>query len=260
MKISEYIDSVNKTRKVLSIFLTAGYPNKDKFVDTALSVLDAGADMIEIGIPFSDPLADGPVIQKSSYSALMNGVTMKDVFSYTEAILKKTNKPIVLMGYANPIMKYEKNNFAQDSINCGAKGLIVPDVPINEYDDFYNETYNDLEIVLLTTPTSDEERIKAIDKKSRGFVYCVSITGTTGVMNNFDESVYKNIERTYKTLNNNKMLIGFGISKPEDVTRFSDYCDGVIIGSAVIKSLSKDDEKHTATLKLIKDISQSCNI
>lgn len=176
MKISEYIDSVNKARKVLSIFLTAGFPNKEKFVDTALSVLDSGADMLEIGIPFSDPLADGHVIQESSYDALKQGVKMKDVFSYTEAIVKKTDKPIVLMGYANPIMKYGKNNFAQDAINCGAKGLIVPDVPINEYDDFFNESYNDLEIVLLTTPTSDEERIKLIDKKSRGFVYCVSIT------------------------------------------------------------------------------------
>jgi tryptophan synthase alpha chain len=258
MKISEYIDSVNKARKVLSIFLTAGFPNKEKFVDTALSVLDSGADMLEIGIPFSDPLADGHVIQESSYDALKQGVKMKDVFSYTEAIVKKTDKPIVLMGYANPIMKYGKNNFAQDAINCGAKGLIVPDVPINEYDDFFNESYNDLEIVLLTTPTSDEERIKLIDKKSRGFVYCVSITGTTGVKTKFDESVYKNIERTYKTIKNNKMLIGFGISKPEDVTRFYDYCDGVIIGSAVINSLRYDDEKHSATLKLISSISDVC--
>lgn len=258
MKISEYIDSVNKTRKVLSIFLTAGYPIKEKFVDTALSVFDAGADMIEIGIPFSDPLADGPIIQKSSYDALMQGVKMKDVFSYTEAVLKKTNKPIVLMGYANPIMKYGKNNFAQDAINCGAKGLIVPDVPINEYDDFFNDSYEDLEIILLSTPTSDEKRIKVIDKKSRGFIYCVSITGTTGIKSKFDELINKNIERTYKTIRENKMLIGFGISKPEDVTRFYDYCDGVIIGSAVINSLSSDDEKHSAALKLISSISDVC--
>lgn len=277
--IKNYIEGINNnSRKVLSIFLTAGFPNKNSFVDLAKQVLDSGADMIELGIPFSDPLADGPIIQASSKIALDNGIKLKDVFSFSEAITSGTDKPVILMGYANPIRKYGIENFLNDANNCGVKGLIVPDVPLEEYSFFLNSesgvkpgeespaiksqeilhfAQNNIDIILLTTPTSTEERIKQIDEKSEGFVYCVSITGTTGVKENFSDEVISNISRTRSLIKKNKMMIGFGVSKPEDVKTFSPYCDGVIVGSAVIKSLLNNDNYDT-TLKLISQLSKAC--
>lgn len=297
--INNYIDGLSKkNRKALSIFLTAGFPDKTNFVDLAKAVLDSGADMIELGIPFSDPLADGPIIQATSKLALDAGVTSKDVLGYAEQISKYSPKPIVLMGYANPIKKYGIENFLRDAVNSGVKGLIVPDVPLEEYDSFFNSeerqrldarlpdlrnklarqeesptnmceeillpqkarNQNDkIDVILLTTPTSSEDRIKQIDAKSSGFVYCVSITGTTGVKDSFDDSTTDNLKRTYSLIQKNKMLIGFGISKPEDVKRFSPFCDGVIVGSRVMKSLlSKEERKET--LKIIGQLHEACEI
>ncbi|NJD21702.1 MAG: tryptophan synthase subunit alpha [Melioribacter sp.] len=256
--IKNYIEGINNNaRKVLSIFLTAGFPNKNNFVDLAKRVFDSGADMIELGIPFSDPLADGPIIQASSKIALDNGIKLKDVFSFSEAITSGTDKPVILMGYANPIRKYGIENFFRDANSCGVKGLIIPDVPLEEYDFFFESSTHSIDVILLTTPASSKERIKAIDEKSSGFVYCVSITGTTGVKENFSDEVISNISRTRSLIKKNKMLIGFGVSKPEDVKTFSPYCDGVIVGSAVIKSLLNNDNYDT-TLRLISQLSQAC--
>jgi tryptophan synthase alpha chain len=258
--IKKYIEKLNgKNRKALSIFLTSGFPVKNNFVDLAKQVLDSGADMLELGIPFSDPLADGPIIQASSKIALDNGIKLKDVFGFSEAITSGTDKPVILMGYANPIRKYGVENFLRDAKNSGVKGLIVPDVPLEEYDFFFESGVNDIDVILLTTPTSSEERIISIDEKSSGFVYCVSITGTTGVKENFSGEVINNISRTRSLINKNKMMIGFGVSKPEDVKTFSPYCDGVIVGSAVINSLIKN-KNVTNTLSLISELSGACNM
>lgn len=256
--IRNYIDGLNiRNRKALSIFLTAGFPNKTSFIDLAKNVLDAGADMIELGIPFSDPLADGPIIQASSKIALDNGTNIKDVFFYSEAISGYSHKPIILMGYANPIRKYGINEFIKDAVNSGVKGLIVPDVPLDEYDAFFKQTDKELDLILLTTPTSPDERIRAIDAKSEGFVYCVSVVGTTGIKNDFNIGTNTNLQRTYSLLKKNKMLIGFGISKPEDITNFAPFCDGVIVGSRIMKSLL-DGDKIADTLKIISDFSSAC--
>ncbi len=259
-KIAEHIEQINNSkRKALSIFLTAGYPTKENFVNIALSVLDSGADMLEIGIPFSDPLADGPTIQLSSQQALENGVTLKDVFNYCEKIGSKTDKPLILMGYANPIIKYGIKKFCEDASNNGASGLIVPDVPLEEYESFYTDDFKNFEKILLTTPTSPDERIKEIDQKSEGFVYCVSVTGTTGARNSFNESVLKNLERTYSFITKNKMLIGFGISNPENIKTFFPYCDGVIVGSAVIKKI-KEMKSTDEICEFVKLLSDACKI
>ncbi|MEW6702603.1 MAG: tryptophan synthase subunit alpha [Bacteroidota bacterium] len=256
--IQNYIDELNKQkRKVLSIFLTAGFPDKNNFVGLAKNILDAGADIIELGIPFSDPLADGPVIQASSNAALENNVNLKNVFTYAENICSYSNKPVVMMGYANPIRKYGIKNFLSDAVNAGAKGLIVPDVPLEEYDFFFAEQNENLDVILLTTPTSPDDRIRMIDSKSEGFVYCVSVTGTTGVKNNFSGNTIDNLRRTYSLIKKNKMLIGFGISKPEDIKNFSPFCDGVIVGSRIIKSLLNGD-KLADTLKIVSEISSAC--
>lgn len=257
--ISEYIDSLNKkNRKALTIFLTAGYPSRDSFVDLAIKVIDAGADILEIGVPFGDSLADGPVVQSSYLKALENGVKLGDVFGYIKEIKMKRDNPIIIMSAANPLMKYGKSEFAEQSIKSGVDGLIIPDIPIEEHAEFFTHDFDTLDKIILTTPTSPEERIIRIDKNSSGFVYCVSVVGTTGVRNKFDESTIDNLKRTYSLITINKMLIGFGISSGKNIESFKPYCDGVIVGSAVLKSLENENYIESAC-KLVNELSQACN-
>lgn len=257
--IREAIEKLNqKDQKALSIYLTAGYPKVDSFVDLVCKVYDAGADIIELGIPFSDPLADGPVIQKASETTLANGVSLSSTLEMTARIKERVDKPLILMSYANPIMRYGIDKFVSDAKEAKVDGLIVPDIPLEEYDDFFTNKFKDFEVTLLTTQTSSKERIRKIDELSSGFVYCVSVTGTTGVRNNFGDEVKQNLERTYNIISKNKMMLGFGISSPENIIEYRDYTDGFIVGSAVIKSLGEDDEEFTNTLKLIGELSKAC--
>ena len=170
----------------------------------------------------------------------------------------KVDKPLILMGYANPIMRYGIDKFIKDAKENKVDGLIIPDIPLEEYDDFYTDKFEDFEVVLLTTPTSSEERIKNIDRKSSGFVYCVSVTGTTGMRSTFGDEVKQNLERTYKLLTKNKMMLGFGISSPGNIKEFRDYTDGFIVGSAVVKCLENDDNSFSETIELIKSLSDAC--
>ncbi|MCZ7601341.1 MAG: tryptophan synthase subunit alpha [Melioribacteraceae bacterium] len=257
--IRETIKKLNaKNQKALSIYLTAGYPQVDSFVDLVCKVYEAGADLIELGIPFSDPLADGPVIQKSSEAALSNGVSISSVLEMTSKIKERVDKPLILMGYANPILHYGIENFINDAKEAKVDGLIIPDIPLEEYEDFFTNKFKDFEIIMLTTPTSSEERIKKIDELSTGFVYCVSVTGTTGVQNNFGDEVKHNLERTYNIISKNKMMLGFGISSPQNIKEFREYTDGFIVGSAVVKSLSENDNIYSETLDLITNLSIAC--
>jgi tryptophan synthase alpha chain len=261
--ISEYITKLNsQNRKVLSVYLTAGFPEPDNFVELALNVLEGGADMLELGIPFSDPLADGPVIQHSSFEAVKKGITIQKTIEYASQIRKHTDKPLIFMGYTNPILSIGVKGFTDAAKESGVNGIILPDVPFEEYDDFVTEDFNSLDVILLTTPTSGVERIAKIDQKSNGFVYCVSVVGTTGMRKSFNEFSLDRIKLTYENVKKNKMLIGFGISKKEDVKRFSETCDGVIVGSAVVNALNKDHKNksgYTNTLNLVKELSDSCN-
>jgi len=257
--IKEHIENINHVgRKALSVYLTSGFPNKNNFVSLALKTFEAGADMIEIGIPFSDPLADGPIIQSSSKSALDNGINLKQTLEYAREIKSKISKPVILMGYANPILKYKLKNFISDSINSGVDGIIIPDLPLEEYNTFFAGDMRKLDTILLTTPTSSIERIKAIDSKSSGFVYCVSVIGTTGMRKQFGQDVLNNLQRTYSNVEKNKMMIGFGISNRNSIKTFSPYCDGLIVGSAVIKKLFDDDSVFSQTMKLVKELSYAC--
>jgi tryptophan synthase alpha chain len=260
--INAYIEQINKQQqKALSIFLTAGFPSKHSFMDLALNILDAGADMIEIGMPFSDPIADGPVIQSASQIALEQGTSLEDAFTYAANIRSKTDKPLILMGYANPLLAYGLEQFIQDARSSGVNGLIIPDVPLEEHENFWQHKSEGLDIILLTTPTSNNERIAEIDRLSSGFVYCVSVTGITGIRNSFDRAVMDNIDRTYTQIKKNKMLIGFGISNAQNVREFAPYCDGVIVGSAVVKSIMadhKNNNNYATTLKLVKQLSAAC--
>jgi len=254
-KISKYIEEKNaKGEKILSVFLTSGFPEKNNFVELALNILDAGADMLEIGFPFSDPIADGPIIQQSSQTALRNGIDLSTTMDFVKEIKKNTDKPIILMGYANPLLSYGIEKFADDSKIIGVDGLIVPDIPLDEYDDFFTAKFNSTDIILLVTPTTSVERIKLIDEKSSGFVYCVSVTGTTGIQKTVDTDNLQFIKNAYEQCTNNKVLVGFGVSSVEDVKYYKPHCDGVIVGSAVIKSLMNDKSKHQKTLDLIRKL------
>ena len=258
--IAKHIQSVNeKNRKVLSVFLTAGFPDPRSFVELSLKILDAGADFLEIGIPFSDPIADGPVIQASSMQALENGVQLAGVLDFIQEIRKETDKPLILMGYANPILHFGLDKFLEEACEAGVNGIIIPDIPLEEYDDFWGDKQTALARIMLTTPTSSAERIQKIDTVSRGFVYCVSVTGTTGMQKGFGKAVINNLERTYKLITKNKMLIGFGISTPENIRHFSPYCDGVIVGSAVIKHLlAETDKYYHDTCRFVRSLSAAC--
>jgi tryptophan synthase alpha chain len=256
-RIRKKIEEVNnKNEKVLSVFLTAGYPERENFVDLALGVLDAGANMLEIGIPFSDPLADGRVIQQSSNVAIANGVNLDIVLKFTRQIRAGSDKPLILMGYANPVFRYGVKRFLDQAVESGVDGLIIPDVPLDEYDSFYPSDRLSPEKILLTTPQSGEERIKLIDSKSSGFVYCVSVSGTTGVRSSFTNEQIKSLGNTRNLFKNNKMFIGFGISTVESIKQVSPFCDGVIVGSAVIKKI--DESGVSGAIELVKTLKEGC--
>ena len=248
----------NEGRKVLSIFLTAGFPNLENFVNLAVGIIDSGADIIELGVPFSDPIADGKVIQQSSQRALASGVTLQKTLELASEIKMRRDIPLILMGYANPIIQYGKSEFNRDAVKSGIDGVIIPDLPIEEFGDFFRGFEEQIDKILLTTPTSDENRIKQIDEASSGFVYCVSVAGITGVRDKIEDLVVENINRTYKLINKNKMLIGFGISSKENIIQLAPYCDGFIVGSAVINSLT-DHVEYEKSFELVRSMRDACD-
>jgi tryptophan synthase alpha chain len=228
--------------KALVLFLTAGYPKLDSTVPMVLALIQAGADIIELGMPFSDPLADGPVIQTSSQQAIKNGITLDRILEQVKEIRKHSDVPLVLMGYLNPILHYGEKRFFADAANVGVDGIILPEVPLEESDRFLllNRKHNLADILFISPATSDE-RIRNIDKVTSGFLYCVSTTGVTGRSNIGDiESYVKRVKRIAKS---NPVLVGFGIKTPADAKRTAQYADGVIVGSALIQRIAQGDTK-----------------
>ncbi|MCX8105831.1 MAG: tryptophan synthase subunit alpha [Ignavibacterium album] len=235
-------------RKVLSVFLTAGFPSVKGFTDLVLKTFDAGADMIEIGIPFSDPIADGPVIQYSSHSALEQGVNIEKVLQIVSEIRNHSDKPIILMGYANPILNFGLSSFFSTCNEVKVDGLIIPDIPLEEYDSFFDSTVKDIDTIMLVSPTSEHRRIKMIGEKSKGFVYCVSVKGITGERNSVSQESINYIRRVKSILPDKKILVGFGVSSPEIASKFASISDGVIVGSAVIKLLTENKQAEMIDL------------
>jgi tryptophan synthase alpha chain len=222
-------------KKVLVFFLTAGYPTRAAFRELVLSLANAGADVIEIGMPFSDPLADGPVIQESSAVALKNGTTLETVLDDVRTIAQSTTVPVVLMGYVNPILRYGVERFFRDAAESGIKGLILPEVPLEESSRFSEHMANTgIAQILLVAPTTSPARAENIDAASGGFVYCVSSTGVTGSQSGDTSSFLKTIR---SSIRKNPMYVGFGIATPDDVRAVAPLADGVIIGSALIRKV-----------------------
>ncbi|GMU94705.1 tryptophan synthase subunit alpha [Ignavibacterium album] len=251
-------NEISNGRKVLSVFLTAGFPSVESFSDLVLNVYEAGADMIELGIPFSDPIADGPVIQHSSQRAIENGVNLEKVFLILNEIRKNSDKPIILMGYANPILNYGLNSFLSTCNELKVDGLIIPDIPLEEFDSFFDSSVKNIDTIMLVSPTSDDNRIKMIGEKSKGFVYCVSVKGITGERNSVSEESLNYIGKVKSLLPDKSILVGFGISNPQSAKSFSSVSDGVIVGSAVIKLLS--EKKYKETFELISSIKRELSL
>jgi tryptophan synthase alpha chain len=234
------IDEVFKNKKkILSIYFSAGHPNLEDTISILKKLQSSGADMIEIGLPFSDPLADGPVIQKSSSKALRNGMTTEKLFNQLEGVRKEINIPLIIMGYFNPIMQYGVEKFCEKCKLIGIDGLIIPDLPVSVYKDDYKELFDKhgLYNMFLITPQTSVERINYIDKASKGFIYMVSSSGVTGVKSNFNEVQTKYFKRIKSMNLNTPTIIGFGISNQQTFNSASEYSSGAIIGSAFINFL-----------------------
>ena len=231
-----------KDKNILSIYFTAGYPNLNDTLTIICELEKNGADLIEIGMPFSDPVADGPVIQHSSEIALKNGMTVNLLFEQLKEIRKMAAIPLILMGYLNPVMQYGIKNFCNKCKEIGIDGTIIPDLPLEIYESEYKEIFeqNSLSNIFLVTPQTTNDRIRIIDEVSTGFIYLVSSSSTTGIKKtDFTEQVGY-FDRIRRMSLRSKVLIGFGISDQSAFLKALDYANGAIIGSAFVSALTTD--------------------
>jgi len=237
--------------KALITFITAGDPDIPTTKELILALEKSGADIIELGIPFSDPMADGPTIQASSERAVAGGVHLAEVLSLVKDIRKVTEVPIVLFGYYNPVFSYGLEKFARHASNSGVDGVLIVDLPAEEADELKSELdKKSIDLIFLLTPTSDEARIKLISKKASGFLYFVSVTGVTGARAAVAGDVRSHVAdvRKHTAL---PVGVGFGISSAKQAKEVCAYSDGVIVGSAIVNLIAK----HSGTKSLIKEVS-----
>lgn len=250
-----------KNQKAMGIFVTNGFPEQRATLSILQAIDNAGADFIELGMPFSDPLAEGLPIQQSSEQALRNGVTMKDAFTVAEKFRRDSDTPLLLMGYLNPVFRYGVSNFCRDAHSSGVDGLILPDLPpeesylIREAAEAHN-----LNLVFLIAPNTPDARIVKTDELSSAFVYAVSMTGLTGTAIDGMDAVSAYLQRARSLVKQNPLMVGFGIKSFADAMRLSRHTDGFIVGSAVIKMLEtlwqdtslSDEERLARTQSFIK--------
>lgn len=230
----------NKERKLLSLYFCAGCPTLDGTGDVIKTLERRGIDMIEVGVPFSDPMADGPVIQDAATKALKNGMTLRKLFAQLKAIKGEVNIPLILMGYLNVMMQYGFENFFKSCIECGVSGAIIPDLPFKDYLEIkpLADKY-DIRIIMLITPETSEERIRFIDEHTDGFIYMVSSASTTGAQKSFDEAKQEYFHRINAMNLHNPRMIGFGISNKQTLESSQQNAAGAIIGSKFVQLLEQ---------------------
>jgi tryptophan synthase alpha chain len=251
------IDNIfqSKGTKILNVYCTAGYPKLDSTLEVMKSLQDNGASIIELGMPYSDPLADGPVIQHSGSIALANGMTIAKLFEQLKDFRKEISIPVILMGYINPVLQYGFEKFCADAAAVGIDGLILPDLPEYEFETEYGaiiKKYN-LGFIFLVTPETSEERIKKLDSLSTGFLYAVSSSSTTGS----EKKAVNHREYLLKLRNlklKNPVLVGFGIKDKASFDAVCQLADGAIIGSAYIKALENSADVNAATKSFLSSI------
>jgi tryptophan synthase alpha chain len=242
-------------KKAFIPYIMSGDPSLERTKEIVLLFEKCGADIVELGVPFSDPLADGPTIQRASERARQNNVTLRKVISLVKDLRTVTQIPIVLMTYYNPVFKYNENDFIKDAKEAGVDGVIIPDLPPDEAEDFIKLSKEALiDTIFLLAPTSTDDRIKRVTKASSGFIYYVSITGITGASLLLDGSMETLISRI-RGFTRKPIAVGFGVSTPEEASAVAKVSDGVIIGSAIVKRINEPfNELESYLISLRKEI------
>ncbi len=244
-----------KKNNILNVYCTAGYPVLNSTLKVMKSLQQNGADIIELGMPYSDPLADGPVIQSSGSKALSNGMTIAKLFEQLKDFRNDISIPVILMGYMNPILQYGFEKFCRTATEVGIDGLILPDLPEREFETEYNSIIKKyrLDFIFLITPETSELRIKKLDSLSSGFLYAVSSSSITGKDKDFS-SVERYLQRLQNMKLKNPILVGFGIKDKQTFESACRYANGAIIGTAFIKALENESDVDLVTKKFLKNI------
>ncbi len=240
--------------KALIAYVTVGYPSVEATLKVVPLLARSGCDIVELGVPFSDPLADGTTIQKASFHALRNGVTLKLCIDVARQLRQKVEIPLVMMSYFNPVYKYGCEGFCRDSAASGIDGLIIPDLPPEESSDLEAATCNNnLDLIYLLSPTSNPTRIKLVADKSRGFIYLVSVTGTTGARESLPSGLDTFVARV-REIARQPLCVGFGISTPQQARQIATIADGIIVGSRIIQLIDSSDENLAPVQKFVSQL------
>ena len=243
--------------KALIAFLTVGYPTIDATLELVPALVDGGCDIVELGIPFSDPLADGATIQRASYHALQQGVTPKICLEVAQKLRQKVNVPLLFMGYYNPLFHYGLSRFCQECAQNGVDGLIIPDLPPEEGSELEELTQkHGLDLVYLASPTTTEERLGFIAARSRGFIYLVSIKGVTGARKAVPADL-QGLVAKLKSKTSKPVCIGFGISTPEQARQVATFADGVIVGSRILEIVESSEHPAQAAASFMRQLREA---
>lgn len=244
----------NHPQHLLSIYFCAGCPTLEGTADVIRTLAGNGVDMIEIGIPFSDPMADGIVIQEAATRALRNGMSLRRLFEQLKDIRRDVSIPLILMGYLNPIMQFGFEAFCRKCVECGIDGVIIPDLPFREYEEHYKETAerHDLRVIMLITPETSEARIREIDAHTDGFIYMVSSAATTGAQKDFNEQKLAYFRKIQAMNLRNPRMIGFGISNRPTFEAACAYASGAIIGSRFVTLLNEKEGNAEEAIRALK--------
>ena len=244
-----------KKSKVLNVYCTAGYPQLNSTLEVMKALQQNGADIIELGMPYSDPLADGPVIQYSGSVALANGMTIHKLFEQLKDFRNEISVPVILMGYMNPVLQYGFEKFCADAAAVGIDGLILPDLPEYEFETEYGAIIKKygLDFIFLVTPETSEERIKKLDSLSSGFLYAVSSSSTTG-SDKASTGIKEYLQKLQQLELKNPVLVGFGIKDRQTFITACEYANGAIIGSAYINAVGNGDDVMTATRNFLASV------
>ncbi len=259
-RISEkFSQLISKKEKALITFITAGDPDLETTAELVLTLEKAGADVIELGVPYSDPLADGPIIQQASQRALKSGTNLKKILQLVSRLRQTTQVPIILMTYYNPLIRYGLERVARDAAGAGVDGFIVPDLPVEESEEFHTFLAgNGLYLIPLVAPTSGPDRIANITGNAEGFVYCVSLTGVTGIRDKVPDDLQGFME-TVRRYTGAPLAVGFGVSTAQQVAVISQHCDAVIVGSALVKNIGekgKSPDLTESVYKLVRSLKE----